>query len=283
MITKRSFNIQNEYGDNLTTDVRYDEGKKNLPLIIFVHGFKGFKDWGGFPYMLDKLAEAGFFCASFNFSYNGVGEKEDELVHFTRLELFAKNTFSRELDDLGDIIDYFDEKKENFNYDFSKLTLIGHSRGGGCVVLKTSQDTRIKKLITLAAVSTYDRYTERKKKEWKEKGYIEEPNSRTGQIMRMDLSLLEDIETNKVRLDIQKAMRKIKVPTLIIHGDQDLSVDYSHADTLFNKSDKEKTKYKLIEKTGHTFGVVHPFAGTTLAFEKVIEEIKWFISEIPYA
>lgn len=273
MITKKSFSIVNEYGDNLTTDIRFDESKKDLPLVIFVHGFKGFKDWGGFPYMLDRLAEAGMFCVSFNFSYNGVGEKEDELVHFTRLELFAKNTFSRELDDLGSVIDYFDNNKENFNYDFGKLTLIGHSRGGGCVILKTSQDGRVKKLITLAAVSTYDRYSERKKKEWKEKGYIEEPNSRTGQIMRMDLSLLEDVENNKEKLDIQNAMSRINVPVLILHGEQDLSVDYSHADTLYSSSKKNKTKYNLIEKTGHTFGVVHPFEGTSNAFEKVIEEI----------
>jgi esterase/lipase len=277
MVTKRSFNIQNEYGDNLTTDIRYNEGKENLPLVIFVHGFKGFKDWGGFPYMLEKLAEEDIFAASFNFSYNGVGEKEDELVHFTRLELFAKNTFSRELDDLGSVIDYFDENRDKYNYDFNTLTLVGHSRGGGCVILKTSQDKRVKKLITLAAVSTYDRYTDRKKNEWKEKGYIEEPNSRTKQIMRMDLSLLEDIENNKERLDIQAAMKRIDVPVLIIHGEQDLSVDYSHADTLYNESDKEKTKYKLIEKTGHTFGVVHPFEGTTKAFEDVITKSIEFI------
>lgn len=277
MITKKSFNIQNEYGDNLVTDIRFDENKKDLPLVIFVHGFKGFKDWGGFPYMTDKLAEAGFFVVSFNFSYNGVGEKEDELVHFTRLELFAKNTFSRELDDLGNVIDYFDDNRDKYNYDFGKLTLIGHSRGGGCVILKTSQDKRVKKLITLAAVSYYDRYTDRKKNEWKEKGYIEEPNSRTGQIMRMDISLLEDLETNKERLDIQEAMKRIDVPVLILHGEQDLSVDYSNAETLHSLSNKEKTQYKLIEKTGHTFGVVHPFEGTTKAFDNVIEESIKFI------
>lgn len=277
MITRKSFNIQNEYGDNLVTDIKYDENKKDLPLVIFVHGFKGFKDWGGFPYMTDKLSEAGFFVVSFNFSYNGVGEKEDELVHFTRLELFAKNTFSRELDDLGDVIDYFDDNRDNYNYDFETLTLIGHSRGGGCVILKTSQDKRVKKLITLAAVSYYDRYTDRKKNEWKEKGYIEEPNSRTGQIMRMDISLLEDLETNKERLDIQEAMKRIDVPVLILHGEQDLSVDYSNAETLHSLSNKELTQYKLIEKTGHTFGVVHPFEGTSKAFDNVIAESIKFI------
>jgi len=275
-MTKKSFNIKNSHGDNLVTDVKFTEGN-NLPLVIFVHGFKGFKDWGGFPYMTDKLAEAGFFTASFNFSYNGVGEKEDELMDFTRLDIFAKNTFSRELDDLGSVIDYFDTNRDKYNYNFENLTLIGHSRGGGCIILKTAEDKRVKKLITLAAVSYYDRYTDRKKNEWREKGYIEEPNSRTGQIMRMDLTLLEDIEKNFERLDIQKAMSKITVPALIIHGEQDLSVDYSNAEALYSASNKDLSRLHLIEKTNHTFGVVHPYAGTTKAFDEVIEESIKFI------
>ena len=275
-MNQQSFNIQNTHGDNLVTDIKYTEGK-NLPLVIFVHGYKGFKDWGGFPYMTDKLAEAGFFTTSFNFSYNGVGEKENQLMDFTRLNLFAKNTFTRELDDLGSVIDYFDINRDKYNYDFETLTLIGHSRGGGCVILKTAEDKRVKKLITLAAVSYYDRYTDRKKNEWKEKGFIEEPNSRTGQIMRMDLTLLEDIEKNSERLDIEKAMSKITIPTLIIHGEQDLSVDYSNAETLYSASNKDYSKLHLIEKTSHTFGVVHPFEGTTTAFDEVIDESIKFI------
>ncbi len=137
-MTTESFHIKNSHGDNLVTDIKFIDGKK-LPLVIFVHGFKGFKDWGGFPYMTDKLAEAGLFTASFNSSYNGDGEKENELMAFMRLDLFAKNTFSRELDDLGSVIDYFDINRDKYNYDFETLILIGHSRGGGCVILKTGE------------------------------------------------------------------------------------------------------------------------------------------------
>ena len=30
---------------------------KDIPIVIFAHGFKGFKDWGQFPLMIEKLAE----------------------------------------------------------------------------------------------------------------------------------------------------------------------------------------------------------------------------------
>jgi pimeloyl-ACP methyl ester carboxylesterase len=268
-----NFKIINKKGDNITTDFRYKEESENLPLLIFVHGFKGFKDWGCFPYMMEKFAENNIFAVSFNFSYNGVGEKENEMIEFTRLDLFAKNTFSRELDDLGSVLDFLEDNRKKYNYDFENLTLAGHSRGGGIAILKTAEDKRVKNLITLASVSEFDRYTEERKKEWKKKGYFQVLNTRTKQYMRMNYTLIEDLERNSDRLNIKKAVSKISVPYLIIHGEEDLAVDYSEAVELYSISNKSLTKLELIANTGHTFGAVHPFAGTTEALEKVIDLI----------
>jgi esterase/lipase len=73
-------------------------------------------------------------------------------------------------------------------------------------------------------------------------------------------------------------MEKIDVPVLIIHGSEDLAVEKSEAETLYALSNKDKTKLVFLEKTGHTFGAVHPFAGTTPHLENVIEEIINFIN-----
>jgi hypothetical protein len=78
-----------------------DENLNSSPCIIFVHGFKGFKDWGFVPYRCEYFAENGFFVVSFNFSHNGVGERFTE---FTELEKFAENTFSPEITELSEII-----------------------------------------------------------------------------------------------------------------------------------------------------------------------------------
>ena len=267
------FKIKNNNGDNITVDFRYNEKAENLPLLVFVHGFKGFKDWGCFPYMLDKLAENNIFAVSFNFSYNGVGEEENELKEFTRLDLFAKNTFSRELDDLKSVLDFLEVNRQKYNYNFDNLTLAGHSRGGGIAVLKTAEDKRVKNLITLASVSEFDRYTKERKKEWKEKGYFQVLNTRTKQYMRMNYTLIEDLERNSDRLNIKKAVSKISVPYLIIHGEEDLAVDYSEAVELHSLSNKNLTELHLMEKTGHTFDAAHPFEGTTEALETVINLI----------
>lgn len=279
-IIKKSLKIKNVHNDNLITDVRYIEPEnEKKPLVIFCHGFKGFKDWGCFPYMMEKIADAGNLAVSFNFSYNGTGEDEKDQSDFTRLELFAKNTFSRELDDLGSVIDFFAKNENEFKYDPQNITLIGHSRGGGIAILKTAEDKRVKRLIVLASVCNFDRYSDVLKKKWKEVGYFEVMNSRTNQIMRMNYDLIEDIEKNKIRLDIQKAISEIDIPALIIHGIQDITVDYSNAEDLYSRSKKDKTELVLIENTGHTFGAVQPYAGTTKALEEAITLVLDFLGK----
>jgi uncharacterized protein len=270
----KNYKIKNKQGDIIPVDFRYPENaKEKLPVLIFVHGFKGFKDWGSFPYMLEKISKENIFTVSFNFSLNGTDNTKDNPIDFDRLDLFAQNTFSRELDDLGCVIDFLFEVKDEYSFDTERLILAGHSRGGGIAILKTAEDKRIKKLIALASVAEFNRYTDERKKRWKEEGYLEVLNTRTKQLMRMNYTLIEDLEKNYDRLNIQKAMKNIIVPAVIIHGKQDMAVDYSDAETLYNLSDKAKTKLILYENTGHTFGAEHPFKGTNENLEKVIRNI----------
>jgi len=273
----KNIKIKNKSGHILNIDLRIDESAGNkLPLLVICHGFKGFKDWGCFPYLAERFADAGFFTVTFNFSLNGTENSKDRPVDFDRLDLFALNTLSAELDDLGEVLDFLESEKEKYNYDFNNLTLLGHSRGGGIAILKTKEDRRVTKLITLASVSEFDRYGEETKRTWKERGYLEALNTRTKQRMRMNVSLLEDLEMNRERLSIKKAISKIKVPVLIIHGTEDMAVGKEEAEELYELCDKSLSKLLILERTGHTFGAVHPFAGTTGALENVIEEIIHF-------
>jgi len=269
--------IKSKNGNIINIDLRYSKSAKDkLPLLIFCHGFKGFKDWGCFPYMLDKIANENIFTVSFNFSLNGVNNEKANPIDFERLDDFARNTFSEELDDLGCVIDFLENEKDNYNYDFGTLILAGHSRGGGIAILKAAEEKRVKKLVTLASVAEFNRYGEETKRMWRERGYIEAMNTRTKQKMRMNVSLLEDIENNYSRLNITEAMKNTDIPTLIIHGTEDLAVDKSEAETLYGLCKKDKAKLIILENTGHTFGAVHPFAGTTPHLENVIDEIITF-------
>jgi acetyl esterase/lipase len=280
MIQKINLHIRNKNELKIDTDL-YCSNKKHpknkAQLIIFCHGFKGFKDWGGFPYMMEKIADSGVFCASFNFTFNGTDKTNP--TEFTRLDLFAQNTFTKELDDLETVIEYFYSNSGKYNIDKEKIGIIGHSRGGGISIIKAGENKKVKCLITLASVSDFNRYSEEHKKKWREKGYFEVLNTRTNQVMRLNSALLDDIEHNKARLDILKAVNNLNIPFLIVHGKEDLSVRLNEAEAIYNNSNKSLAELFTVENTGHTFGVVQPFAGTAPAFETVIGKIKEFLKK----
>ncbi len=286
MVTKDNFQIRTKSGFKLDADIFHPSGEitevsgkrssEKLPLVIFTHGFKGFKDWGGFPYMMERIASAGFIAASFNFSHNGVSHRLPK--DFVRLDLFADNTLSLELEELGFVIDHLFDNSENYNILRNRIGLIGHSRGGGISLIKASYDDRIKCLITLASVSTFDRYTDQHKKIWRKQGHFETLNTRTNQLMRLNVALLDDLEKNQSRLDILSSAKRLNKPYLIVHGKEDLSVKYEEAEYIYRNSNNKYTRLFPVENTGHTFGVVHPFAGTTPAFEKVIDKAVEFLT-----
>ena len=274
---KKSIVIKNSHSDDMSCDVYYPMMQsRKLPFVLFLHGFKGFKDWGGFPYMLEKISENGFVAAGFNFSYNGI---ENEPMNFTRPDKFAENTNTREIEDTISVLDFFEMNQEEFNIDFSSVTLIGHSRGGGDAIIVAAEDKRVTKLITLAAVSDFNRFSDEIKKQWRENGFIEIQNSRTKQNMRLNVTLLDDMEKNAGRLNILNAAAKLNIPFLIIQGAEDMAVSKSEAELIYSVADKSKSELFIIEHTGHTFGVQHPFAGTTPAFETVLQLIIKKLSE----
>lgn len=246
--------------------------------IIFVHGFKGFKDWGFGPYLGEYFAKKGFYVITFNFSHNGVGENKSE---FTELEKFAKNTFSREVNELNELIDAFrDGFFEGIDLN-SKISILGHSRGGAIALFSSSKRDDIDAVITWAAISKLDRYSKRQKEEWRRNGFVEVLNTRTNQMMRLNVSLLNDIEWNASgSLNLENAVKILNKPLLIAHGDQDLAVPIAESEQIYSWADKSKTELFKLFGTGHTFDIVHPFVGTTEKFERLLDESTKFLVRI---
>ena len=252
------------------------ENLETAPCLIFVHGFKGFKDWGFWPYTGNFFAGKGFFVLSFNFSHNGIGEGVTE---FAELDKFAKNTFSLELEELNEIIDTY---LQNFfgKRSGKKIGIIGHSRGGGDALIVSSKRKEIKAVVTWAAVANFNRYTKRQAKEWQRNGFFEVLNTRTNQMMRLNVSLLEDIEKNKTDLlNIEKAANNLNKPLLVLHGEQDLSVPLKEGEQIYNWSNKELTEFHKIKATGHTFDITHPFEGSNPKFDSVLEKTLNFFKQ----
>ncbi|MCW3161471.1 alpha/beta hydrolase family protein [Chryseobacterium oryctis] len=250
--------IINQNTRRFLADAFYPETEEKLPLIIFVHGYKGYKDWGAWNLMAERFAEAGFFFVKFNFSHNGTTVEEPN--NFDDLEAFGNNNYSKELFDLGLVIDYF---IENPKVDNQKIILLGHSRGGGISIVKTYEDERINGLITLASVDTLERFPQGEVLEnWKKEGVYYVINGRTKQEMPHYYQFYEDFENNKERFDVERATEMLKAHFLIVHGTNDEAVSDKCAEHLhlLNPS----SELFLIENANHTFGAKEPWEDNIL-------------------
>lgn len=261
-----SFTREPRPGDTIRGDIRIPDGPPPRAAVVLVHGFKGFKDWGFFPWTAERLAGAGFAVVSFNFSRNGIGSDPER---FTELDRFGTNTLSLEQEELRGIV------TEVLDGDLlprrpRSVGVLGHSRGGGQSILLAGAEPRVGALVTWAAVSHFDRWTEETKAEWRANGRVWVLNQRTGEQMPLDLTLLADFETHRSELDVSAAARRLTAPWLIVHGADDLSVWSGEAEAL--RRANEGARLRLVEKAGHTFEAKHPFEGPTPQLLEVMEE-----------
>ena len=176
----KTFVIVSQRNKNINLDINFTKNKNN-PLVIFSHGFKGFKDWGPFNFISDKFVKSGLNFLKFNFSHNGITSEKP--LEFTDLEAFGNNNFSIELEDLESVIGW---AKNNLNQkvDLSRIYLLGHSRGGGISILKAATNSNVKKLVSWASVSDFEKRIENDKVNlWKKRGVVYVFNSRTNQQM----------------------------------------------------------------------------------------------------
>jgi pimeloyl-ACP methyl ester carboxylesterase len=227
------------------------------PTVVICHGFKGFKDWGFFPALADRLATAGFTAVRFNLSGAGVSEGEE----FDEPERFAHDTFSRALADLASVIDWTGA---------DDIGIVGHSRGGGLAALQAARDPRVKTLVTWASIASVKRWDDATVRSWREQGVLHVVNQRTGQVLPLYTDMLDDLDRQESGLDIEAAAARVEIPWLVIHGTEDETVSAAEGRLLAASSRSGDRELLLIEGAGHTFGARHPWHGPTAHLEEVV-------------
>jgi pimeloyl-ACP methyl ester carboxylesterase len=276
MIKKEVFTLSGAKGRGMLMDLTYDDKFKDAPIIIFAHGFKGFKDWGTNNLMANYFAQNGFRFLKFNFSHNGT--TTDKPIDFTDLIAFSDNTFTIELDDLNTVIDFAINGTSIPRAPF--VYLMGHSMGGGISIIKTAEDARVKKLVTMASISGFrNLWPQKTEEQWRLQGIAYFPNSRTGQQMPVKSTLLDDLDRHPIRLDIPARAAMITQPWLIVHGDEDPTVPVAHAKEL--KKAQPNAELIIIKNTDHVFGGSHPYGGTALpaALLQLCQKVAAFLKD----
>ena len=263
MILEQSTVLKAPSKKPILMDISYEGEKTGKPLVIFCHGYKGFKDWGAWHLVAQQFAKAGFCFVKFNFSHNG-GTPEIP-IDFPDLEAFANNNFTTELDDLDRVLNFLNA---------SEVSLIGHSRGAGIVLIKAEEDPRIQNVITWAGVSDFKARFQMDSEAfaaWKKTGITHIENARTKQQLPHHWQFFEDFIANENRLTIQRAVRSLNKPQLIVHGSIDPTVTMEEAQAI--QSWNANSRLEIIEDGDHVFGAKHPWKESELPedLKKVVD------------
>lgn len=246
-------------GPPIRGDLRLRSGAEPTTAVVICHGFKGFREWGFFPALAKAAAARGHAAVSFDFSHNGVGE---DGVDFSRLDLFARNTHTRELEEIHRVVDAV-AGGALFSAPVRSVGLFGHSRGGAEAVLAADEGHRVDALVTWAAISDIpSRWGPDQVAVWEEGGTVEIANARTGQQMPVGPGYWADVVRNHTRLDVTGAAARLRVPWLIVHGDRDGSVPVTEGRALYDAAGDD-AELLVVEGGDHTFGAKHPYAGAT--------------------
>jgi len=214
--------------------------------IIFAHGFTSSKNSGTNIELEKRFNSRGI--AIFRFDFFGHGESGGN---------FADITLSEAKDDILQAIDYVKSKG------FTKIGLVGSSFGGNASILAAGESNDLFVLCLKCPVSDYlgkmvaqsDKYP---LEEWKKNGFYMYRGER-----RLNYSFFEDSE----KIDSYEYARRIKVPTLIVHGDADVVVSIEQSKKLVKEI--PNATLEVIECAGHRFEGKY--------FEKVIGLIEEFV------
>ncbi|HLU88093.1 MAG TPA: alpha/beta hydrolase [Taishania sp.] len=230
-------------------------------LTVFVHGYMGYKDWGAWNLMCEELAFRGYTVAKLNLTSNGT--TLDKPTEFADLERFGNGGYFQELSDVRLFLDHLQKE-----HGYSKFRLMGHSRGGG-IVLLAGLDTRVTEIHCLAPISSIEnRFPKGEELEkWNIDGVYYRKNGRTGQEMPHYFCQYEEFLKYQDELNIEQVCKQLNKPVFVYHGENDVSVLPIEGELVAKWTNG---RFYLIKDTAHTFDTSEPWLNNTMP-DKLLE------------
>lgn len=245
-------------------DARYSNAADGTPLVIIANGHNGFFNYGMFPFVRQFLAENGISSIGFNYSHSGIVGESDV---FEDLERYRKNCRRLEKEDLLTVLRIVSEQFSQH----PKIFILAHSMGGIATVFagKEAAENNIPLhgAILLNCLSTLNVRSEAVLENWKNKGVWLLRNNRTLQDLPQGEEYLQETLASAENgpWNPEPVVRSLRIPLLVLHGDEDESVPVWHSEHLFawSKDHHPATRFELIPGATHTLNTKHPFEGAT--------------------
>ena len=217
-------------------------------VVLLAHGFKGYKDYGMFPWLAEQFAALGYRAHRFNFSHSGMLGSDGP---FERPDLFKLATWNTQVEDLRILYG-------SFAQDNLPTYLFGHSRGGvACLLAVGRGEFDVAGVMSLSAPSACNYLTTEAQETLLEVGCIESPSSRTDQMLHVGLPFLQEQRDDPASHDLLALAESIESPVLILHGEDDPTVDVSCAQEIAGAV-KDAT-FVCVKGGNHVFNTPNPF------------------------
>lgn len=217
-------------------------------VVLIANGFKGYKEYGMFPWLANQLAGIGTIVHRFNFSHSGMTAGDGP---FVRPDLFERDTWNRQVEDLSILTN-------EYKQDGLPMTLLGHSRGGVSCLLTIGRGTsQVDRVISLSAPATCNPLSREMQQTLLKQGFIESPSSRTEQMLHIGMSFLQDQLDDPENHDLLALVAGITSPILVIHGEDDQTVSVNAAVTIAETG--QDTTLVRIQDGDHVFNTPNPF------------------------
>lgn len=218
-------------------------------VVLVAHGFKGYKDYGMFPWLATQFSREGFIVHRFNFSHSGMLDNDGP---FERQDLFEQATWNTQVEDLKIL-------QQAFAQPDLPLTLLGHSRGGVATLLAVGRgEVPVNRVIALSSPCDCISMSSEDQQRLLNEGKIESPSSRTGQMLHVGKCFLEEQLKSPECHDLLTLAAEITVPCLIIHGEDDPTVSVRAAVTLAETI--PNSTLARIAGGDHVFNTPNPFS-----------------------
>jgi pimeloyl-ACP methyl ester carboxylesterase len=222
-----------------------------VPIAVLCHGFSTSKEGRTYVKLEEILNRR--HAATFRFDFFGHGESEGKLEDIT---------VSEAVDDVLSAILYVRESG------YSRIGLMGSSFGGLASLVAAGRSGDLHVLALKSPVSDYIGLRAalddgRKDADWKKNGYIDFKGAE-GQSLRLNFSFYEDAE----KYGGGSYAPRIKVPVLIVHGDQDKTVPLEQSEKAASLI--PGCRLEVIEGADHTYS-------NPKLFERMLDLIASFL------
>ncbi len=205
------------------------------PIFIICHGFASSKSSPVYSELVDTLKKNNI--STFRFDFYGHGESQGN---------FEDITISKAVDNILHAIKFIK------SLGYKKIGLIGTGFGGISSMVVASKTKDLFLLVLRSPISNYrevstiKNMSKEEMEEWKSTGYKVYINHQ-GKRLRLNYSFYEDLKNN----DGYKAAKKIKIPTLIVHGDRDEQVSVVQSEK--TSEIIKKSKLVIVKGADHLY------------------------------